>query len=89
MEKFNIEESPSTMMYVVENMDGTRFCNVCLQPVLRMPPEAAMHNPPKPYQCMECDIEIEEAETSVGAWMADGQFEKLLRNTRDTMLLDG
>lgn len=59
----------NTLKYVTELIDPYRYCNMCGQPVLRMPPEHAMHRPPKPYQCMSCDAEIDEQETHVGEFV--------------------
>ncbi len=88
IEKFDIVKCPKTHIYVCENVDGYRKCNMCGSPVLRMPPKHAMHKPPKPFQCMNCDVEIDEVETTVGDWMSDEDFENLLCDTRDALLLD-
>lgn len=87
-EKFDISTHPRTFAYVLENGTFNRRCNACMSLVLKMPPKNAMHNPPKPYQCMECDVEIDEDWTTVGDFQTDEEFEELLLQTAAVLLLD-
>ncbi len=85
VEKFSFEKSIKTMCYVMENDTFNRRCNNCQSVVLKEP------NPTEddyPYQCLSCDVNLFEFETFEGLWHTDKEFEELLCNTRDLLLLD-
>lgn len=89
MTKFNYpEHRPKTFCYVVELLEGNRRCNACGSIVLRQPPETSMHAPPKPYQCLNCDVEIDAGCTTVGDWQTDEEFVTVLADADSKLLLD-
>ena len=84
-EKFNPEKSLKTLVYVTENDTFNRRCNFCKSVVLKEP------NPTEndyPFQCISCDENLFEFETFEGTHHTNEEFEQLLCNTRDLLLLD-
>jgi predicted SprT family Zn-dependent metalloprotease len=85
VEKFNFEKSPKTLCYVMENDTFNRRCNRCQSVVLK---ETNPTEQNYPYQCMSCDENLFTIETHEGKYHNDNEFQELLCNTRDLLLLD-
>lgn len=81
--KFNVEKSPRTFAYVLENDTINRRCNCCGNVVLK---ETFVKD--YPYQCLSCDENLYEMETHLGVDHTDEELEELCCNARDLLLLD-
>lgn len=81
-EKFDKTISLKTFEYVNEKNTFNRYCNRCGSPVL------ISGNKSYSFQCMTCDEDLYEIETHLGDVFNQEDFEKLLMNTRDILLLD-
>jgi hypothetical protein len=85
VEKFNPEKSPKTLCYVMENDTFNKRCNFCKSVVLKEPKPTENDYP---FQCLSCDENLFEFETFEGKYHNEKEFESLLCNTRDLLLLD-
>ena len=83
-QKFNTETHPKTLIYVIENDTFTKRCNMCGSPVLT----GGNGGKEKPFQCMACDVELYEIETHEGDYHTPQEFDELLCDVRDLLLLD-
>ena len=81
-EKFNPEKYPKTMCYVLERDCGKIRCNRCGSSVLKSDLEDYA------YQCMFCDEDLLSIETHEGEYHTTEEFNELLLQTRDLLLLD-
>ena len=82
-QKFDVENSPKSFAYVLENDTGNIRCNRCGSVVLKEPSTEKY-----PYQCMNCDENMFGIETHEGVYHTDEEFDELCCNVRDLLLLD-